>query len=61
MPQGKHKPEEIVAKPRQVVTAEITSKLDCCSHGKPRPFSTVNHAMNVLGIRSVSPAQRQLA
>lgn len=50
MPQGKHKPEEIVAKPRQVVTAEITSKLDRCSHGKPRPFPTVNHATNVLGI-----------
>ena len=29
-------------------------------HGKPRPFSTGNHATNVVRIRSVSRAQRPL-
>ena len=46
--------------PTQVIASEVVSKLECSRHGKPRLFSTMNHAATALGIPFVSRAQREL-
>jgi hypothetical protein len=48
------------SRPPQVITSEVTPKLDRCSYAIPCSFPWVNHAANDLGIPCVSQAQRDL-